>query len=157
METQTIVCRFILCSEKKKKGMSRPTTTTTLLCSNTFRKCRTKGLRDGDVPDNGDERYDQNAELEVLHHVDEVFGSIASCSRDRGRLDARQTGIDVTRENERRSITVRLEDVGCNRANNNHESVPGRTDHPEKSSQRQLSGAYLIFPRAFSVLQVLEK
>lgn len=109
--------------------------TTTLLCSNISRKCRTKGLRDGDVPDNGDERYDQDAELEVLHHVDEIFGLIANCSRDRGRLDARQTGIDVTRENERRSA-VRLEDVRCDRAKNDHESVPGCTDHPEKSTQR---------------------
>lgn len=41
---------------------------------------RTKGFCNGDISDNGDERYNQDAKLEILGHIDKTFSLIlANC------------------------------------------------------------------------------
>lgn len=94
-------------------------------------KYRTEGLRDGDIPDNRDQWHYQDASSQVRGHIEEVLGLIADRPPKRRWLDARETGVDVTRENERRTA-ARLEDVGRDRAEDDHERVPGRTNRPEE-------------------------
>lgn len=96
--------------------------------------CRTECFRDGDVADDRDQRHHQDAGLQVLGHVDEALSLIADRPPKRGRLDAREAGVDVTREDERH-VAVRLEDVGRDRAEDDHERVPGRADRPEEPPQ----------------------
>lgn len=71
----------------------------------------TKGLRDGDVSDDGDERYDQDAEFEIPRHVDESLRLVANGPRKRGWLDGRETSDDVTREDVRCPSAVCFENV----------------------------------------------
>lgn len=104
----------------------------------------TKGFRDGDVSDDGDERYDQDAGLEALRHVEEGLRLVANGPRKRGWLDGRETSDDVTREDVRRSTAVRFEDVRRHRAKDDHESVPGRADRPEESSQPGTSNFFIF-------------
>lgn len=109
----------------------------------------TKGFRDGDVPDDGDERYDQDAELEAPRHVEEGLGLVADGPRERGRLDGRETSGDVAGEDVRCPRAVCFENVGCDRAEDDHESVPGCTDRPEEPSQPGTSN--------LSIFQILKK
>lgn len=105
---------------------------------------RTKGFCNGDISDDGDERYNQDAKLEILGHVNETFSLVlANCSRKWRRFDTRQTSIDVACKDEGCSI-VHLENVRRNCAKDDYESVPSRTDYPKKSLQRGIGNFFVL-------------
>lgn len=108
----------------------------------------TKSFCDGDVSDNSDEWYNQDAKFEILRHIDETLSLVAKCSRKRRWFDNWETSIDVTRK-DIRCPAVHFKNIRCNCAKDNHESVPSCTNHPEESSQRNIGN--------FSIFQILKK
>lgn len=94
----------------------------------------TEGFCDGDVSDDRDERYDQDAELEILRHVDESLGLVADRSPKRGWFDGRETSDDMTRKDVRRPAVL-FENVRRDRAKDDYESVSSCTDRPEEPPQ----------------------
>lgn len=82
-----------------------------MTCKNDIKNLTyTKGFCDGDVSNDRDERYDQDAKLQILRHIDESLGLVANCSREWRWFDDRETGIDMTRKDVR-CPAVRFENI----------------------------------------------